>query len=146
MTAAQQHRYEAGAARLLYLAFAISLVGDGVFRCGYFAAHPTPRDYFLLYVANPFLLYLYYQIQKGVAGVKQLVLGLYTLFLLELAHASYDTPLEFTSLLYRHLRNSFWRPAIVRSIFLHWLTVRWRGADTTTYYLPWAGARAILLL
>lgn len=107
MTAAQQHRYEAGAARLLYLAFAISLVGDGVFRGGYFAAHPTPRDYFLLYVANPFLLYLYYQIQKGVAGAKQLVLALYALVLLELAHgelasSSYDTPLELASLLVQY--------------------------------------------
>jgi hypothetical protein len=60
MTAAQQHRYEVWASRLLYFAFAVSLVGDIVFRDGYFAAHTTPRDYFLLYVANPFLLYLYY--------------------------------------------------------------------------------------
>jgi hypothetical protein len=107
MTAAQQHRYEAWASSTLYFAFAVSLVRDIVFRGGYFAAHATPRDYFLLYVANPFLLYLYYQIRRGVASAKKISLFLYALFLLEIAHgelasSSYDTSLEVASLVVQH--------------------------------------------
>jgi len=107
MTAAQQHRYEVWASSMLYFAFAVSLVGDIVFRGGYFAAHATPRDYFLLYVANPFLLCLYYQIWKGMASAKKIFLFLYVLVLLELAHgelasSSYDTPPEVASLVVQH--------------------------------------------
>lgn len=60
--------------------------------------------------------------------------------------------------LYRHLRDTVgahyaqplpagnWELDIVRFVSPRWLAVRWRGADTTTYYLPRAGARTIILL
>jgi hypothetical protein len=60
--------------------------------------------------------------------------------------------------LYCHLRDTVgthytrslpagnWELDIVRFVSPHWLAVRWRGMDTTTYYLPRAGARTIILL
>jgi hypothetical protein len=60
--------------------------------------------------------------------------------------------------LYRHLRDTVgtrytrplpagnWELDIVRFVSPHWLAVRWRGADTTTYYLPRVGAQTIILL
>jgi hypothetical protein len=60
--------------------------------------------------------------------------------------------------LYRHLRDTVgnryacplppgnWELDIIRFVSPHWLAVRWRGTDTTTYYLLRANARTILLL
>jgi hypothetical protein len=107
MTITQQHRFEVWASTMLYLTFSVSLVVDFLLACGYFASSHSPKGYFTLYVANPFLLYLYYQIRKGVSGAKKLFLVLYALVLLELlqgglALASYDTPLEVANLLVQH--------------------------------------------
>jgi len=107
MTTTQQHRFEVWASMMLYLTFGVSVVADFLLARGYFAPSHSPKGYFMLYLANPFLLYVYYQIRKGVAGAKKLFLVLYAFVLLELlqgglALASYDTPLEATNLLVQH--------------------------------------------
>jgi hypothetical protein len=60
--------------------------------------------------------------------------------------------------LYRHLRDTVgapyaqplpagnWELDIVRFASPRWLAVRWRGADTTTYYISRAGTRTIIFL
>lgn len=60
--------------------------------------------------------------------------------------------------LYRHLRDTVgahytqplpagnWELDIVRFVSPRWLAVRWRGADTTTYYIFRAGTRTIIFL
>lgn len=107
MTTTQQHRYEVWASNMLYLTFAVSVVADFLLRRGYFAPHKSTGQYLMLYLASPFLLYVYYKIRQGVKGAKTLFLTLYAFVLFQLLNgglspASYDTPLEAINLLVQH--------------------------------------------
>ena len=92
---------------MLYLTFAVSVVADFLLSRGYFSLHKSTKDYVMLYAITPFLLWVYYQIRKGVRGAKTLFLVLYAFVLVQLMSdglhpASYDTPLEITNLLVQH--------------------------------------------
>jgi hypothetical protein len=107
MTPAQQHRYEVWASELLYATFTVSFIADFILGCGYFAPHKSMAQYFMLFGANPLLLFIYYKIRQGVKGAKTLFLTLYAFVLLQLmseglSPTSYDTPLEAANLLVQH--------------------------------------------
>jgi len=75
---------------------------------GYFAPHKSTPQYITLYVVTPFLLYVYYQIRKGLRGAKTLFLALYALLLFQLLNdgissSSYNTSLKLGSLVVQHM-------------------------------------------
>jgi len=107
MTRTLQHRFELGAAALLYLTFAVSLVADWLLGQGYFAPHKSTSQYLMLYGAMPLLLVIYYCIGKGMRGAKTTFLTLYAFVLLDfmtggLLPAHYDTRPKLVNLVVQH--------------------------------------------